>query len=320
MTGLVTAAEMRGIERDAIASGRVTGLGLMERAGHGVVEAIMAHWPRLASAPARARVLCGPGNNGGDGFVIARLLAERGWSVACHALGDPARLPPDARVNHDRWAEMGGVTAALTEAHFRADPEADILVDAIFGTGLTRAPEGALARLLRHLGEAGRDRLVAVDAPSGLCLDSGQMLGGGRPDPGASSVPLASLTVTFEVPKLGHFIADGPAVCGKLAIADLGLAEWRGMRRDAITGEPAAPGQAYVPRARLVDHAPLVAPAGPAPHRPSSLRKVSGHKYDHGHVLVIAGGQGRTGAARLAARAAGRPLPLGSEASWPFVI
>ena len=308
MTELLTAAEMRGIERDAIASGQVTGLELMERAGQGVVDAILTHWPRFADAPARAKVLCGPGNNGGDGFVVARLLAGRGWAVTCYLLGDADRMPPDARANHERWVAMGGATLPLTGAGFRADPGGDLIVDAIFGTGLTRAPEGDLASLLRHLAGAGgddfRSRLVAVDAPSGLCLDSGQLLGGGSPAQENASVPLAALTVTFEAPKIGHFIGDGPEVCGRLVIVDLGLKAWRAIRRDAVTGLAAGQGEGGVPRARLIDRVPLVDPADPAGHVPPSFHKASGHKYDHGHVLVVAGGQGQTGAARLAARAA----------------
>lgn len=310
MTELLTAAEMRGIERDAIASGQVTGLDLMERAGQGVVDAILAHWPQHAQIPARAKVLCGPGNNGGDGFVIARLLADRGWSVTCYLLGDAEKLPADARTNHDRWVAAQRPVIPLTEQGFRADPGADIYVDAVFGTGLTRAPEGDLESLLRHLGGYGGDgahyhpRLVAVDAPSGLCLDSGQLLGGGSPAKESSSVPLAALTVTFEAPKIGHFIGDGPAVCGKLVVVDLGLRTWRGIPRDATTGSVGQKGQPIVPRARLIDRVPLVDPPVFPSHPPPSFHKPSGHKYDHGHVLIVAGGQGRTGAARLAARAA----------------
>ena len=112
MTELLTAAQMRAIEEAAIASGEVTGLELMERAGRGVVEAILEWRPELATAPHRAVVLCGPGNNGGDGFVVARLLKERGWEVEVFLYGrDPAeidRLPPDAAENARRWAAMAG--------------------------------------------------------------------------------------------------------------------------------------------------------------------------------------------------------------------
>ncbi len=99
MTELLTAAQMRAVEAAAIAGGEVTGLELMERAGRGVVEAIFEEWPELRATSHRAVVLCGPGNNGGDGFVVARLLKEWGWEVEVFLYGDPSRLPPDARVN-----------------------------------------------------------------------------------------------------------------------------------------------------------------------------------------------------------------------------
>jgi hydroxyethylthiazole kinase-like uncharacterized protein yjeF len=107
MTELLTAAQMRAIEQAAIASGEVTGLELMERAGRGVVEAIFEEWPELKATSHRAVVLCGPGNNGGDGFVVARLLKEWGWEVEVFLYGDPERMPPDARVNYERWLGWG---------------------------------------------------------------------------------------------------------------------------------------------------------------------------------------------------------------------
>ena len=109
MTELLTAAQMRAIERAAIESGEVTGLELMERAGQGVVEAILEWRPELATAPHRAVVLCGPGNNGGDGFVVARLLKQRGWEVDVFLYGDEAKLPPDAAENCRRWREFGEI-------------------------------------------------------------------------------------------------------------------------------------------------------------------------------------------------------------------
>jgi ADP-dependent NAD(P)H-hydrate dehydratase / NAD(P)H-hydrate epimerase len=102
---------MREIEATAIAGGAATGIGLMERAGRGVVAAAFEAWPELAEGARRAVVLCGPGNNGGDGFVIARRLADRGWTVEALFWGEPARLPPDARRMHDLWAAMGPVRA-----------------------------------------------------------------------------------------------------------------------------------------------------------------------------------------------------------------
>ena len=111
MTELLTAAQMRAIEQAAIDSGEVTGLELMERAGQGVVDAIFAEWPELGRVGEthRAVVLCGPGNNGGDGFVVARLLKEAGWEVEVFLYGDAQKLPPGAKVNYGRWSEVGAV-------------------------------------------------------------------------------------------------------------------------------------------------------------------------------------------------------------------
>jgi NAD(P)H-hydrate repair Nnr-like enzyme with NAD(P)H-hydrate epimerase domain len=184
VTELVTSAEMQAIERDAIASGEVTGLGLMETAGRGVVDAILRWRPGLAEGRYTATVLCGPGNNGGDGYVIARLLRTRGWEVRVLGMGETAAMPPDARANRERWETMGAVEP-LTYAGLRDAPEPRPL----HRRGVRDRPQagaggrspGAAARS----GRSGRDapfapRLVAVDAPSGLDLDSGRMLAGGR--------------------------------------------------------------------------------------------------------------------------------------------
>ena len=109
MAELLTSAQMRTIEQAEIESGAVTGLQLMERAGRGAVEAALVKWPELGQGAHRALILCGPGNNGGDGFVIARRLKDRGWSVDVFLYGDAAKLPPDAKTNHDLWLSMGAV-------------------------------------------------------------------------------------------------------------------------------------------------------------------------------------------------------------------
>ncbi|EKE72790.1 MULTISPECIES: bifunctional ADP-dependent NAD(P)H-hydrate dehydratase/NAD(P)H-hydrate epimerase [Roseobacteraceae] len=285
MTELLTSAQMRAIEQAAIASGSVTGLTLMERAGQGVVDAILDEWPELALSSYKAVVLCGPGNNGGDGFVIARLLKQRGWGVEVFLYGDPENLPPDARVNYERWGGMGGVSPCEDEAFdgsFPTDDQPTIVVDALFGTGLTRPFLSCrhLSMLLntcqshwevRHSGP----RVVAVDVPSGLCADSGKWLGDDQPLDFAN---VANLTVSFHSKKLGHVLADGPQCCGKTVVAEIGL-------RHAM--EPS-----YV---LSINHS----------SQPDFLTKrASQHKYTHGHALVLSGPSGKTGAARLAARAA----------------
>ncbi|MET4103173.1 hydroxyethylthiazole kinase-like uncharacterized protein yjeF [Roseovarius sp. MBR-78] len=260
MTDLLTAAQMRTLEGAEIGAGRVTGMELMERAGRGVVAAMFDEWPALARAPQRAVVLCGPGNNGGDGFVVARLLKEWGWEVAAFLYGEAGKLPPDAKANYQRWSALGA-TRPLAEAQDIG--EGALVVDALFGTGLTRPLEG----LLRETVARRAARCVAIDIPSGLCADSGRVLG---------AAMRADLTVSFHSAKPGHYLADGPDHCGVLRVADIGL----------------PPG------------APEAITLCPAPDAATLAKRAGGHKYRHGHALIVSGGAGRTGAARLAARAA----------------
>jgi hydroxyethylthiazole kinase-like uncharacterized protein yjeF len=298
---LLTAAQMRALERAAMDSGMVTGLQLMERAGRATVAAILQEWPELAEGARRAVVLCGPGNNGGDGFVIARLLRNRGWAVDVFLYGDPERMSADARANHDHWAAMGEVrrlgfpevtrAQALEVARTVGTPEmdehCDVLVDAIFGTGLARAPDG-LGALFEADEIEGFDfdvRRVAVDMPTGLCSDSGRVFPDNDDFICAGAFLRADLTVTFGAAKPGHVLERGPGVCGALVVADIGLPDLHDLDAEHplwADGEPAC--------------------LASAPH--PFIAKRSGHKYAHGHALVLAGGLGRTGAARLAARAA----------------
>ena len=282
---LLTAAEMRAAEQATFATGRATGLALMERAGRGTVEALFAAWPDLARGPGHALVLCGPGNNGGDGFVIARVLKDWGWSVDLALLGDPARLPPDAAANHARWSAMGPVGTLPRDLPQPPPGVPCVVIDALFGTGLTRGLGADLAQPLMATlkGPAFRAcRRVAVDIPSGLCADSGRVLAN---DAGTAPCLPADLTVTFHAAKRGHVLSSGPDLCGRLVVCDIGLDARQGAGEGAKSAPPGP--------ARLVG-APQAA----------AIFKPSGHKYDHGHALVFSGGFGRSGAARLAARAA----------------
>ncbi|SMH55549.1 NAD(P)H-hydrate dehydratase [Maritimibacter sp. HL-12] len=284
MAILLTSAQMRAIEGAAIASGAVSGLELMERAGAGVLEALVAHWPDCATRPGLAVVLCGPGNNGGDGFVIARLLAKAGWEVRLGLLGRPDRLPPDARTNHDLWAALGAVQS-LDDA-LAALGKADLAVDALFGTGLARPLEGTAARAANALAEMawGGGRVLAVDAPSGLCMDSGRPL----VPPEGDGVAAATLTVSFHALKAGHVLAEGPERCGRAVVADIGLTASQHRAALGVDGVQTLAAIVEPPDAGRLDKA-----AHPG-----------AHKYGHGHALVLAGGAGKGGAARLAARAA----------------
>jgi len=274
MSKLLSAAQMRAIEQAAIRAGDVTGLELMERAGQGVVDAIFAQWPDLGKTSYRAVVLCGPGNNGGDGFVVARLLKTWGWTVDVYLLGAADRLPPDARVNHDRWVRDGRCEPLSKCQIASLTPRPDLVIDALFGTGLSRGIEGDAARLIGELKVPRWDfgvKIVAVDIPSGICADSGRPLGPFAP---------ADLTVTFHSEKLGHHLAAAGGHCACVVVSDIGLSH------DGQSPEPGLVRKVRAPEAGLLGKAGVA------------------HKYDCGHALVLSGGFARTGAARLAARGA----------------
>ncbi|MGI3166416.1 NAD(P)H-hydrate dehydratase [Pseudooceanicola sp. 200-1SW] len=276
MSNLLTGSQMRAVEGAAMAAEECRGLDLMERAGRVVVDEVFRFWPELYDAERpRAAILCGPGNNGGDGFVVARHLAARGWQVDLALLGDPARLSGDAAQMHAQWAERGAVLSLPDLLARVATRAPDLAVDALFGTGLARPLSGDLAAGLAQVLGAARRR-VAVDILSGLDADSGRMLGG--VDCGA-----VDLTVTFHTAKPGHVLGQGAALSPALVVADIGL--------DGACDAARAGG----PLARLVT-APEV--------RQAAWKDPAGHKYGSGHALVLSGGPGRTGAARLAARAA----------------
>ncbi|NKW71627.1 NAD(P)H-hydrate epimerase [Rhodobacteraceae bacterium R_SAG10] len=271
MGELLSAAQMRAIEQAAIGSGEVTGLELMERAGKGVVAAIFEEWPRLRATSHRAVVLCGPGNNGGDGFVVARLLHEWGWAVEVFLYGDAAKLPPDARANYRWWRELGEVVS-LERLGQRASLEDTLLVDAIFGTGLRRPLPGALSAVANAVKLAGLGS-VSIDAPSGLCLDCGKPL-----VDGAAECVACDMTATFHTAKIGHFLADGPRYSGNIRVVDIGLKSEGG--------------------AACVLHVSAAAAARRCAKKPDA------HKYTYGHALILSGGPGMGGAARRAARGA----------------
>ena len=194
---VLTAAEMRAAEAAAIAAGTPASL-LMERAG---IAAAEAAW-RFAG-PLPTLVLCGPGNNGGDGYVMARRLAERGAPVRVAAAGEPGT--PDARAARAAWQ---GPVESLVDA-----APAPLVVDALFGTGLARPLDEALARRLADLAAGARVR-VAVDLPSGIATDDGAIL---------SPVPDFDLTVTFATLKPSHLLQPAARYMGRIAVADIGI-------------------------------------------------------------------------------------------------
>ncbi|WP_374375698.1 NAD(P)H-hydrate epimerase, partial [Tabrizicola sp.] len=318
MTKLLTAAQMRAIEQAAIASGEVTGLDLMERAGRGVVEAIFEEWPELRASPQRAIVVCGPGNNGGDGFVVARLLKDHGWGVWVKFDFDPEILPPTASEMRKRWlavsqeSSVASVTPTgekISDVIYNCDGQYGdfvFVVDALFGVGLSRPFEsdefkGAYLDLRSLLDDEDIfHKVVSIDVPSGLCADSGRLLS--RNGAQYFGAPLrADLTVACGFAKTGHYLAHGPAVCGKVVVAGLG---WLGPMGfgSANYRNPVENGVALICKRNLIG---IPGNYGTkSRHLGKANSHLLDHKYSHGHALILSGPSGRGGAARLAARGA----------------
>ena len=261
---LLTVAAMRQVDVAAIQGG-TSGVTLMEAAGAAVAARARARLP----AGGRVTVLCGPGNNGGDGFVAARLLAEGGYAVALLLLGDRGALKGDAARAAEAWS--GPVEVADPEAV----PPCDLLIDALFGAGLARDLDGAARRLVEAV-NAGGTPVLAVDVPSGVDGDTGAVRG---------AAIRAIETVTFVTFKPGHLLEPGRSLCGQLSLAQIG------------TGPAAL-------EAGLAVCAPVYRNGPDLWARAFPRLTGASHKYTRGHVLVLSGPATKTGAARLAARGA----------------
>jgi hydroxyethylthiazole kinase-like uncharacterized protein yjeF len=264
MIELLTNAEMAEADRLTIASG-MAGIDLMENAGRAVADAASRRHP----PGSRIIVVAGPGNNGGDGFVAARLLAQRSYRVRLLLLGDPGRLHGDAKLAASRWP--GDVKAATGE-QLGDQSGADLIIDALFGAGLDRPVDGMARALIEAMNGSGAP-VLAVDLPSGINGTSGAVMG---------AAVQASAAVTFFRRKLGHLLLPGRQHCGATEVADIGI-------RPEVLSQI---------RPRTVVNDPALWRA----HFPEP--RIDGHKYRRGHAVVVSGGAVTTGAARLAARAA----------------
>jgi ADP-dependent NAD(P)H-hydrate dehydratase / NAD(P)H-hydrate epimerase len=256
---LLTPQQMGEADRLTIAGG-VAGIALMEKAGLGVADVVSRRWP-----PRPLVVLCGRGNNGGDGFVAARVLAERGWPVRVALLGSVAALRGDAAEAAARW--RGAVEPLMPTAL----DGARLVIDGIFGAGLTRPVEGNARPVIEALGKR-RLPVVAIDVPSGVDGASGEVRG---------IAPQAAATVTFFRKKPGHLLLPGRSYCGQITLVQIGIPD---TVLDHVMPDTAADEPLW-----WLDEFP----------RPS----LESHKYTRGHALV-AGGEMMTGAARLAAGSA----------------
>jgi ADP-dependent NAD(P)H-hydrate dehydratase / NAD(P)H-hydrate epimerase len=261
MIELLTAEEMGQADRLAVAGG-VPGATLMENAGCAVAEEVARRFPDIETVT----VLCGPGNNGGDGFVAARHLEQRGYKVRLGFDGDPAKLPDDAAAMAKRF------TGRRLPLHPNILSGADAVVDALFGAGLARPIEGRLAQLIDSVNAADLP-VIAVDVPSGVDGTTGEVRG---------VAIKAVATVTFFRLKPGHVLLPGRGLCGEVSLADIGI-----------------PGSvlAEIAPKTFVNQPAIWLARYPWP-------KDESHKYARGHAVVVSGPVYSTGAARLAARGA----------------
>ena len=260
MIELLTTAEMADADRLTITAG-TPGIDLMENAGRAVADVVSA-----VLKGRRVVIVAGPGNNGGDGFVAARHLAERGYEVRVSFVGDREGLKGDAAIAADRWS------GPVEEASPVSLTDCDIIVDALFGAGLDRPVEGLPAGMIRAINLSGVP-VIAVDLPSGVNGTTGAVMG---------VAVNATDTVTFFRRKTGHLLLPGRPHCGTVQVADIGIpaSVLDVIKPQAFANEPGL-WRAQFPR-----------PAA------------DGHKYSRGHAVVLSGGLSSTGAARLAARGA----------------
>jgi hydroxyethylthiazole kinase-like uncharacterized protein yjeF len=272
---ILTAAEMKEVDRLTTARYRVASLALMESAGRSVAEFIQQRFPNLA--PRRIMVLCGKGNKGGDGFVVARHLRKTGAKPELYFIGNPREAKGDAATNLRRWKKIGKLQndSALYPEFFSKLPRGSIIIDALLGTGVRDSVDGRLREIIRAVNERERGIfVVSVDIPSGVQADSGEVEG---------AAIVADYTITFTAPKRGLVDREGAHRVGTLHVQPIG----------SPTELIEEIGKGHLCWSEAAEFAPFAIP-----------RKADGNKGDYGHALVVAGSVGKTGAAVLASWAA----------------
>ena len=270
---VLNSAQMREADRRTVADIGIPALVLMENAGRQAVAAMEAMYSDLSDR--QVAILCGRGNNGGDGFVIARTLVQRGIDVSVFLLGRVADVRGDARTNLEILGRLGITVVEVAdsqawELHFSELSDCTLIVDAIFGTGLNAPISGLIESVIADVNASGIP-VVAIDLPSGLSADSPEPIG-----PAVDAV----LTVTLAAPKISLVLPPGETLAGDIVIADIGIP---GDVLDSLEG----------PRVDLLTRASMRELISP--------RTPDSHKGDYGRVLIVAGSRGKTGAAHLAA-------------------
>ena len=261
---LYSTAQVRELDAYAIETLGIAGYTLMQRAGEAALRCLRTRWP----VAQRVVIVCGPGNNGGDGYVLARLARAAGLAVAVLAASPPDRLKGDAREASQAWLACGGQAHPYEPRLLEQD---GIIVDALLGTGLRGGVREQMSRLIRDINTAGRP-VLALDVPSGLDSDTGMALG---------DAVRADCTITFVGLKTGLFVGDGPQFAGTVFFDDLGLGA-------SLVNSPPA-------RIERIVETEI--------ERALPRRARSAHKGDFGRVLIVGGGVGMPGAARLAGEA-----------------
>ncbi len=270
---LVTAEQMRLIDRETIEGRVVSGPDLMENAGRGIAQRLLSGVID-PSMNEKVAVFCGKGNNGGDGFVIGRHLSQAGVPVTTYFIGPVDELSPDARLNFDRAAQLDmKLVEVSSSADLPDELDCEYIIDAIFGTGFTGAPHGLAAELIEYINRHKDRTIISVDLPSALNADTGQYEG---------AVVKADYTFPLALPKLGLYVSPGRELAGEVQVVPIGIPdhiiEKFGLTVELITPEMVS--------ARL------------------PFRKPDGHKGDFGKLFVLAGSTGLTGAAAMAAKSA----------------
>lgn len=289
MLPVLSRTQTREFEARAIGAGVSAHL-LMENAGRGATDILVRELFGGDVRGVAAVVVAGTGNNGGDGLVVARHLAVRGANATVFLVGDGATVTIDARTNLDAWRGIGGKVVELPSGSPLAEltgelSKAHVVVDALFGTGLSRAVEGWLAEVIDAVNGSERP-CFAIDLPSGLDADTGATLG---------TAVRAQVTVTFAHQKLGLLTPNGARLAGRVHVADLGVP-------GSVLGAAAG-------SVSLLEHADL--------RRWTGGRSPAAYKNSSGHVLIVAGSRGRVGAPQLAARGAMRAgAGLATIATW----